>query len=93
MEAAAFVRSRDPVLFSAIKTPPALEDSTSGPGAPDLEFLISPIAWAEHGRGKVPNGYLYMLHVGLLRQVSPQTGRNFELTWNFVDLPAWGPSP
>ena len=43
-EAVAFLRSDDPVLFPSAHYPDKLEDSTSGPGSPDLELLYLPVA-------------------------------------------------
>lgn len=73
-EAAAFVRSTDPELFPADDASPPYEDSTSGPGAPDLELFVSPLAYANHGLGKIPYGHLWSLHATLLRSVNFMSG-------------------
>ncbi|KAG6896317.1 hypothetical protein C0992_009108 [Termitomyces sp. T32_za158] len=44
-ESAAFVRSDDPILFPKEQYPETLSDSTSGPGAPDLELFSTPLAY------------------------------------------------
>ncbi|KAG5339819.1 hypothetical protein C0989_003501 [Termitomyces sp. Mn162] len=44
-ESAAFVRSDDSILFPKEQYPEALLDSTSGPGAPDLELFSTPLAY------------------------------------------------
>lgn len=66
-EAAAFVRSADPKLFPNGETSPPSEDSTSGPGAPDLELFVTPLAYLNHGLDDIVSGYLYSLHACLLR--------------------------
>jgi len=72
-EAASFVRSEDSKLFLADDTPSVLEDTTSGPGAPDIEYFIAPMAYTEHGRGPIPPGYLWSIHEILLRPTSTGT--------------------
>jgi len=72
-EAAAFVRSTDSSLFSNGETPMVLEDSASGPGAPDLEILVTPMPYKEHGLGKLPSGHMWSLHTTLLRPTSHGT--------------------
>ena len=42
-EGAAFVRADDPKSFPNSEEPPLVEDSTSGPECPDLEFLVTPM--------------------------------------------------
>ncbi|TDL25641.1 alcohol oxidase [Rickenella mellea] len=68
-EAVAFVKSNDPKLFP-VETYGQIEDSMSGPEAPDLELFISPLAWTEHGLGTVPAGSLVTLTEYLLRPTS-----------------------
>lgn len=63
-EAAAFVRSSDPKLFSE---GPLAEDTTSGPGAPDIEIFFSPLSYIEHGDHHLPSGHYFGLHTVLLR--------------------------
>ncbi|KAI0067248.1 alcohol oxidase [Artomyces pyxidatus] len=67
-EAAAFLRSTDPTLFSPSDNEP--EDTTSGPGAPDLEFFVTPFGYIEHGMGRLPTGDSFGLHMTLLRPTS-----------------------
>ncbi|PPR00781.1 hypothetical protein CVT24_000746 [Panaeolus cyanescens] len=65
-EAAAFVRSDDPVLFPGA---PVLPDSTSAKDSPDLEIFSTPFAYKEHGK-VVFNEHTFALHVYLLRPSS-----------------------
>lgn len=71
-EAAAFVRSSDPKLFSE---GPLAEDTTSGPGAPDIEIFFSPLSYIEHGDHHLPSGHYFGLHTVLLRPTSVGTVR------------------
>ncbi|KAG5635723.1 hypothetical protein H0H81_010301 [Sphagnurus paluster] len=71
-ESAAFVRSDDPVLFPKSEYPDTLPDSTSGPGAPDLEFFSTPLAYKEHGEIFF-DVHTYALHVYLVRPSSTGT--------------------
>ncbi|KZT02285.1 GMC oxidoreductase [Laetiporus sulphureus 93-53] len=71
-EAAAFARSSDTSLYSADGIP---ADSTSGPGAPDIELFVSPLSWTEHGFGRFPKGHHFALHTVLLRPTSKGTIR------------------
>ncbi|KAG6814644.1 hypothetical protein H0H93_012789 [Arthromyces matolae] len=64
-ESAAFVRTDDPVLFPKERYPETLPDSTSGPGAPDLEFFTTPLAYKEHGDIGF-DVHTYALHVYLV---------------------------
>ncbi|KAJ7649976.1 hypothetical protein FB45DRAFT_6397 [Roridomyces roridus] len=68
-ESAAFVRSDDPVLFSAGEFPDKLEDSTSGPGSPDLEIFCTPMAYKEHG-AVLFKMHTFALHCYLIRPTS-----------------------
>lgn len=70
VEAAAFVRSTDPKLFPAAETSATPEDSSSGPGAPDLELIACPGTHINHGAGGLPSGYLWALNEVLLRPTS-----------------------
>ncbi|KAF9048624.1 hypothetical protein BJ165DRAFT_1461196 [Panaeolus papilionaceus] len=65
-EAAAFVRSDDPVLFP---NAPVLPDSTSAKDSPDLEIFSTPFAYKEHGK-VVFSEHTFALHVYLLRPSS-----------------------
>lgn len=67
VEAVAFVRSTDQTLFPPAQFPDAIEDSTSGASAPDIEILSSAFAWTEHGYGPVPAGDLASIGAVLLR--------------------------
>ena len=66
-EAAAFLRATDPLLFPSDKFPDPLEDTSSGPGAPDMELIAIPFAFTEHGAGEVPSGPLVSMAAVLLR--------------------------
>ncbi|KAI8980017.1 GMC oxidoreductase [Trametes punicea] len=76
-EAIAFVRSTDPQLFSPDEFPSekAPEDTTSGPGAPDIELFFSPVGYKMHGSGDMPPGEYFGLHGVLLRPTSTGTVR------------------
>ncbi|KAH9902635.1 GMC oxidoreductase [Cubamyces lactineus] len=76
-EAIAFVRSTDPQLFPADEYPPekAPEDTTSGPGAPDIELFFAPVGYKDHGSGVLPPGDYFSLHGVLLRPTSTGTIR------------------
>jgi len=73
-EAAAFARSSDESLLAkAGVTLPAsddLEDSTSGPSAPDIEIFFTPMSYIEHGRIPFPQGHHVGVHTVLLRPTS-----------------------
>ncbi|KAL0953193.1 hypothetical protein HGRIS_004448 [Hohenbuehelia grisea] len=68
-ESAAFVRSDDPVVFPKEDFAEVLEDSTSGPGAPDLELFCTPLAYKEHGAVSF-DIHTFALHVYLVRPTS-----------------------
>ncbi|KAG8740533.1 hypothetical protein FRC10_004183 [Ceratobasidium sp. 414] len=53
-EAACYVRSDDPKLFPGL--PPLNPDSSSGPNAPDLELVVMPSGYKNHGKEFVANG-------------------------------------
>ncbi|KAJ8496586.1 hypothetical protein ONZ51_g1036 [Trametes cubensis] len=76
-EAIAFVRSTDPQLFPANEYPPekAPKDTTSGPGAPDIELFFAPVGYKDHGSGVLPPGDYFSLHGVLLRPTSTGTIR------------------
>ncbi|KAI0322115.1 alcohol oxidase [Amylostereum chailletii] len=69
-EAAAFFRSTDTKLFAGEGQGQAPEDATSGSEAPDLEMLVSPLGYAEHGKNPMPQGNSMGLHMCLLRPKS-----------------------
>ncbi|CCM03610.1 uncharacterized protein FIBRA_05748 [Fibroporia radiculosa] len=76
-ESAGFVRSSDPKLFPPNDFPieEDIEDTTSGPGAPDIEFFHTPVAYMEHGIRMFPKGHYFALHAVLLRPTSKGTVR------------------
>jgi choline dehydrogenase len=55
-EAACFFRSDDPKICPGL--PPLSEDSTSGPNAPDIELIVVPIAFKNHGYEEISSGDL-----------------------------------
>ncbi len=65
-EAAAFVRTDDPSLFSKDDFKEELEDSTPSKDTPDLELFCTPLGYRDHGAFMfdLPT---YALHVYLLR--------------------------
>ncbi|KAG9101192.1 hypothetical protein FRC06_003277 [Ceratobasidium sp. 370] len=67
-EAACFLRTDDPKLFPGLS--PLSEDSTSGPGAPDLELIGLPIGFKDHGKEFVANGDLMCITAIPLRPTS-----------------------
>jgi len=75
-EAAAFIRSDDPKLFSdetlGERQRPVLKDSTSAADSPDLELFLTPLAYKEHGAYTFPMD-TYSIHVCLLRPLSKGT--------------------
>lgn len=48
---AAFLRSDDPKINfkSVVSKPDIIKDTTSGPGAPDIEIATAPVAYLDHG--------------------------------------------
>ncbi|OJT02449.1 hypothetical protein TRAPUB_7016 [Trametes pubescens] len=76
-EAIAFVRSTDRSLFPPEEFPPETdpEDTTSGPGAPDLELFFTPLTYTKHTGGVLPPGHYFGLHAVLLRPSSTGTIR------------------
>ncbi|KDR78819.1 hypothetical protein GALMADRAFT_64035 [Galerina marginata CBS 339.88] len=74
-EAAAFVRTDDPVLFPASEYPEKLVDSTSAKDSPDLELFETPVAYKEHGSVFFNDFHTFGLHVYLLRPTSHGTVR------------------
>ncbi|KAG8704498.1 hypothetical protein FRC09_003496 [Ceratobasidium sp. 395] len=67
-EAACFLRSDDPKLFPGLS--PLSEDSSSGPGAPDLELISMPLAFKNHGKEFVANGDMMCIAAVPLRPTS-----------------------
>jgi choline dehydrogenase len=65
-ESAVFLRTDDPKLFPKEVFPKTLTDTTSGPGSPDIEIFITPLAYKDHG-GFFFGGPSFALHVCLLR--------------------------
>ncbi|OBZ72180.1 hypothetical protein A0H81_07611 [Grifola frondosa] len=76
-EAISFVRSDDPVLFPREEYPPEQveEDTTSGPGAPDIELFFTPMAYRQHGQVILLPEHYFALHAVLLRPTSTGTIR------------------
>ncbi|KAI0671884.1 GMC oxidoreductase [Trametes maxima] len=76
-EAIAFVRSTDPKLFPPDEFPPEKnpEDTTSGPGAPDIELFFSPVGYKQHSGDNMPPAHYFGLHGVLLRPTSKGTIR------------------
>ncbi|KAJ7430523.1 GMC oxidoreductase [Mycena galericulata] len=70
VESAAFFRSTDSALFPAVEYPQIIEDTTSGPDAPDLELLLSTNGYLNQTRTVIPNVPTLGLHVVLLRPQS-----------------------
>jgi choline dehydrogenase len=61
------VRSTDPKLFSVNETPTIAEDSSSGPGAPDLEVIFICSAFLRQWSRRRPPGYYWSMRACLLR--------------------------
>jgi len=74
-EAAAFVRTSDPQLFPPSRFASRLEDTTSGPDAPDLEIISLPFATKDQDIAGLPSGDLVSLAAILLRPTSVGTVR------------------
>ncbi|CAE6457084.1 unnamed protein product [Rhizoctonia solani] len=53
-EGGLFVRTDDPKIFGP--NPAQIEDTTSGPNAPNLEIACAPLTFAEHGFRTAPPG-------------------------------------
>ncbi|QRV83543.1 GMC oxidoreductase [Ceratobasidium sp. AG-Ba] len=67
-EAACFFRSDDPTLFPDL--PPLHEDTSSGPGAPDIELIGMPMGFKNHGNEFVADGDLMTIVTTVLRPTS-----------------------
>ncbi|KAI0648961.1 GMC oxidoreductase [Trametes meyenii] len=76
-EAIAFVRSTDPKLFPPDEFPPENnpEDTTSGPGAPDIELFFTPVGYKRHSGDNMPPEHYFGSHGVLLRPTSKGTIR------------------
>src|ERR1700683_4060315 len=64
----AFIRSDDPKInFNTAQPKPAkIEDTTSGPGAPDIEIITAPVAFLDHGAlDPGPNCFSVVRHLHL----------------------------
>ena len=68
-ESAAFIRSDDPVVFPKDQYPNTIEDTTSGPGAPDLEIICTPVGLKRHGDEPTPGGQIGSMAAVLLRYI------------------------
>lgn len=66
MQSAAFVRSKDAILFPEANHEDS-EDSGSGVNAPDIEIMSAPVAFEDHGFGQVPLGDLCSVGAVILR--------------------------
>lgn len=66
-ESAAFLRSDDPTVFPKDEFPDSIEDSTSGPGAPDIEIICTPVGLKRHGDVECPGGETGSMAAVLLR--------------------------
>lgn len=66
-ESACFFRSDDPTIFPKEEYPTAIEDSTSGPDAPDVEMFTTPMAYIDHSTVVLPSLHTFAMHVVLLR--------------------------
>ncbi|KAF8676907.1 Gmc oxidoreductase [Rhizoctonia solani] len=53
-EGGLFIRTDDPKIFGP--NPAEIEDTTSGPNAPNLEMACAPLTFAEHGFKSAPPG-------------------------------------
>ncbi|KAI0027500.1 GMC oxidoreductase [Vararia minispora EC-137] len=71
-EAAAFVRSDDATLFPEAEKN-SLEDTASGPEAPDLEMFVTPFGYSNHGMLQTPTEDSLGLHLTMLRPTSTGT--------------------
>ncbi|QRV83544.1 GMC oxidoreductase [Ceratobasidium sp. AG-Ba] len=67
-ESACFVRSDDPKLFPGL--PPLSEDTSSGPGAPDIELISLPLGFKNHGKEHIADGDLMSITTVVLRPTS-----------------------
>ncbi|KAM5537230.1 hypothetical protein V8D89_009163 [Ganoderma adspersum] len=75
-EGMAFVRSTDPALFPRSRNPKdEIIDTTSGPGAPDLEVFFTPAAYLKQNAEKLRRDHYFGLHAVLLRPTSTGTIR------------------
>ena len=63
-----FVRSTDPALFPRREhSKDEIIDTTSGPGAPDLEVFFTPAAYLKQNAEKLRRDHYFGLHSVLLR--------------------------
>ncbi|KAI0787497.1 GMC oxidoreductase [Fomes fomentarius] len=75
-ETIGFVRSTDPKLFPPGEYPPEeIEDTTSGPDAPDVEIFFTPTGYRSHGMKRMRPDHYFALHGVLLRPTSTGTIR------------------
>lgn len=72
-ESVAFFRSDDPTLFPREQFADDIEDTTSSPGAPDVELCACPITYKDHGYSIGPVGSSCSLTCVLLRPTSTGT--------------------
>ncbi|PIL22660.1 hypothetical protein GSI_15352 [Ganoderma sinense ZZ0214-1] len=75
-EAIGFVRSDDPALFPPSEYPERnYEDTSSGPGAPDIEVFYTPTGYLKHGMVSMGPQHYFAVHGVLLRPTSTGTIR------------------
>ncbi|KAI0749699.1 GMC oxidoreductase [Daedaleopsis nitida] len=71
-----FLRSDDPVIFPPSEYPAEqIKDTTSGPGAPDIEIFYTPTGYIKHGQVPMRPNHYFGLHGVLLRPTSTGTIR------------------
>lgn len=73
-EAAAFIRSDDPILFPPAEYSKTLTDSTTSPKSPDLEIFTTGVGYTDHGR-KGFKVHTFGVHCCLVRPLSSGTLR------------------
>ncbi|KAG2127230.1 hypothetical protein DEU56DRAFT_820837, partial [Suillus clintonianus] len=69
-EAVAFFRSDDPVLFPPAEYKHTIEDTSSGPDAPDIELIVCPGAVRDHNELLEKTLEAYQIVIVLLRPTS-----------------------
>jgi choline dehydrogenase len=75
-EGAAFARTTDPSFLKEEKASNALpKDTTSGPQAPDVEFIFLNVGYSKHGAGPLPSGNIVTMLTVHLRPESEGTIR------------------
>jgi hypothetical protein len=82
-EGAAFARLDNPALNLATGPNPqgeadVIKDETSGPDAPDIELIYTPLGYREHTFGKAPKGDMVGVQAVLLRYVRDIPSRSYK---------------